>query len=163
MKTGSGVIFKVPSFNEKDTFLIFLAVYIACLGVSLSNVGEIILGWAIAALWLFLVTTLIYTPDMIQVDLVVWCTLGLHLAFQVIHAALVGSNPWVTSMAAFSNAFSGIMKESKASIVFAFGGFALMIAQISLEGASVYNYISFGLCVLPIFHVYYRFYKAYSN
>ena len=137
-KTGKDVILEGPSFTANQASVIFLVVYLAALSLAVTNVAEDVLGWSIAALWLFLVTALIYTPDMIRVELVVWSCLAVHLIMQVIHAASVGTNTWVAAFAAFVNAFA----ELTGSVTLSFVGFSLMIAQVSMPGSSNFTIVS---------------------
>jgi hypothetical protein len=134
---------------------IFTAVFVTSLLLGAVNTTETVLGWYLAALWLFLATALIYTPTLVHVDLIAWSSLGAHLLLQLSHAASYGEQPWIAALVAFVNAFAVIIN----SVFLAFVGLCLAITQSAVPPSSELQHISLVFATLPIFHVFYRRFK----
>ena len=159
MKNKNPVIVRGVDIPPDGVTAIFTAVYLASLLLAVVNTTEEVLGWFLASLWLFLGTALIYTPDLVRIELVVWSSLAAHLLLQLSHSAVHGDAPWITATVAFLNAFAVLI----GSAIFAIGGLALSIAQSSLETASALHHISLAFATLPIFHVLYSRWKDLRN
>ena len=149
VKNGEKVIIRGPKIEKNQELAIFTVVYLASLCLSVAFVAENVLAWYLASLLLFLLTALIYTPDMIRLELIAWSALAVHLIFQIIHAASYGDNPYLTAIVAFTNAFGVLL----GNLLLVTIGLIITIVQSSIQGASTYHHISLAFSIIPIIHV----------
>lgn len=123
--------------------------YLTCLCLAAAGISEDALGWSLGGVWLFLATSLIYTPDLIHVELITWSSLGAHLVMMVLHASTNGTNAWLSASTGFVNTLAVLM----GSAPLAAAGFILGIVQSSVKDASGFHHAALALSVLPLFDV----------
>lgn len=158
-KKSKKAIATLPTISRGVEKGIFTAVYLAALCLAAAKVPEEVLVWTLASLWLFLATALIYTPELIRLQLIVWVSLGGHLALQTAHSAAKGSSPYVTAITAFVNSFAVLLESAPLALI----GLVMGITQSALKEASVYHHISLVFLILPVFHIVYGAVKKYRS
>ena len=147
---------KFPDISRGQWTIVFSVLFVAgqalaWSGVFVPQITSDVFAYTIIALWGFLGFGLIYTPDIIQWELIFNALFAAHIALQVSHAGVHANNQWINATVALSTTLAHILS----SWILAIGALAMVIVQVCLKNVSTLHKISTAIACAVLLRVFY--------